>query len=556
MRPFPLALCIATGLSLSAWAGDGHDHDDGPDPCDWSQWGRTASHDSRACATAQEPEQILAQETLDHTAEDDDPFFASGDHFQVPLSDDEGRVYVSEKTGVPDDADTWQWHERGLRWHQGTLAERWRFTSDWRPAPLKVAPGGLFQAALGRKYLYVPGAGGSVFKVDKKNGQVKKRLQPFGPTLDPYTHLVGGVTIDEDGNVYYNVVKVDPLAPRFTNVPGAWLVKITPDDHVHRLSYTTLIPDAPAADSPCYLTFSEEVPRPPLPWPPPNLPDGSPRLPRQTPCLSQRPPLDATPAVAKDGTIFAVTRSHAAPNYSYVVAIRPNLTLDWAASLRDRGLDGCGSPNVSIPCTPWAAPGVDRATNLPVAAQASDASSSAPVALPDGGVAYGGLTINNGGRGHLLKFDRDGALAGTFDFGWDNTPGVYRHDGTYSLVVKDNYYVQGIFFVTQLDADLHEEWEYEATNTLACERLPDGTISCEDFGAPFEWCIASPGIDRHGTVHVVNADGNLYAIGQGGLEKGRIFLDHTAFAAYTPTAIDREGRVYGINNGKLFVVGE
>jgi hypothetical protein len=217
---------------------------------------------------------------------------------------------------------------------------------------------------------------------------VKKRLQPFGPALDPYTHLVGGVTIDEDGNVYYNVVKVDPLAPRFTEVPGAWLVKITPDDHVHRLSYTTLIPDAPAADSPCYLTFFEEFPRPPLPWPPPNLPDGSPRLPRQTPCLSQRPPLDATPAVAKDGTIFAVTRSHAAPNYSYVVAIRPNLTLDWAASLRDRGLDGCGSPNVSLPCPPWAAPGVDRATNLPVAAQASDASSSAPVALPDGGVAY------------------------------------------------------------------------------------------------------------------------------------------------------------------------
>ena len=32
-------------------------------------------------------------------------------------------------------------------------------------------------------------------------------------------------------------------------------------------------------------------------------------------------------------------------------------------------------------------------------------------------------------------------------------------------------------------------------------------------------------------------------------------FDHTAFAAYTPTAIDREGRVYGINNGKLFVVG-
>ena len=135
-------------------------------------------------------------------------------------------------------------------------------------------------------------------------------------------------------------------------------------------------------------------------------------------------------------------------------------------------------------------------------------------------------------------------MTATFDFGWDNTPGVYRHDGTYSLVVKDNYYVEGTFFVTQLDADLHEEWEFEATNTLACERLPDGTVSCEDFGFPFEWCIASPGVDRHGTVHVVSADGNLYAIGQGGVEQGRLFLDHTAFAAYTPTAIDREGQPF------------
>jgi hypothetical protein len=560
MRSIPLALGIAMGLSLAAWAGDGqgggaHGHDDGPDPCDWSQWGRTAAHDSRACATAQGPDRILAQETLDHTADEGDPFFGSADHFQVPLSDGEGRVFISEKTGTAADPASWQWHQRGLRWHQGALAERWRFTSDWRPAPLKAVPGGLFQAALGRKYVYVPGAGGSLFKLDKKNGHVKRRFRPFGATLDPNTHVVGGVTLDHDGNVYYNVVKVDPVAPRTANVHGAWLVKITAGGHVRRLDYTTLIPDAPPADALCYLTFSDANPRPPLPWPPPNQPDGSPTLPPQRACLSQRPPLDATPSVATNGTIFAATRAHGAPNYSYVVAIRPTLTLDWAASLRDRGLDGCGSPDVSIPCTPWAAPGVDRATNLPVAAQASDASSSAPVALPDGAVAYGGLTINNGGRGHLFKFDRDGALSGTFDFGWDNTPGVYRHDGTYSLVVKDNYYTNGTFFVTQLDADLNEEWEFEATNTLACERLPDGTISCEDFGFPFEWCIASPGIDRHGTVHVVNADGNLYAIGQGGVEKARLFLDRTAFAAYTPTAIDREGRVYGINNGTLFVVG-
>jgi hypothetical protein len=558
MRAFPLALWIATGLSMSAWAGDGHGPDghDGPYPCDWSQWGRSAGHDSRACAKAQEPERILAQETLDPFVESDgNPLLGSTDHLQVPLSDDEGRVFVVQKSGTPGVPSSYVWHERGLKWHQGQLVERWHFASDWKPAPLKPQGGALWQPALGWKALYLPGAGGSLFKVDKKSGNLKKRIQPFGPTLDPNTYVVGGVTIDEDGNVYYNVVKLDPVAPRTANVLGAWLVKITPEDHVRRLDYTTLIPDAPAADAPCYLTFRDAVPRPPLPWPPPNQPDGSPTLPPQVPCLSQRPALDATPSVSKHGTIFAVTRAHGARNYSYLVAIRPNLTLDWAASLRDRGIDGCGSPNISIPCTPWALPGVDIGTNLPTAAQASDSSSSAPVALPDGGVVYGGLVENNGSRGHLFKFDRDGQLQGTFDFGWDSTPGVYRHDGTYSLVLKDNYYFDGVFFVTQLDADLHEEWEFEATNTLACERLPDGTMSCEDFGGPFEWCVASPGIDKHGTVHVVSADGNLYSIGQGGVEKGHVFLERTAFAAYTPTAIDHEGRVYGINNGKLFVVG-
>jgi hypothetical protein len=27
-----------------------------------------------------------------------------------------------------------------------------------------------------------------------------------------------------------------------------------------------------------------------------------------------------------------------------------------------------------------------------------------------------------------------------FDFGWDSTPAVFSHDGTYSIVIKDNHY--------------------------------------------------------------------------------------------------------------------
>jgi hypothetical protein len=549
LRILVLSLCpvfVAPGFG---------DQPDGPGRCEWSQWGQSASHDSQVCARAEDPERLLHQRTVDpFVGAGGDPFRGPQDHLQVPLSDDEGHVFVMEKTGVAGDPASFVWHEKGLRWRHGALVERWSFASDWKPAPLTTDLGGMFQPALTRRYIYVPGAGGTVFKLDKRNGHVKERINPFGPTLQPNTHVVGGITSDEDGNVYYNVLRLDPVAPLTADVTGAWLVRVSTRDHVRKVSYTTLIPDAPAPTDLCYLRFTDAVPRPPRPWPPPPQPDGSPTLPPQRACLSQRPPLDATPAIGRDGTIFAVTRAHGAINYSYMVALRPDLGLKWASSLRGRLDDGCGV--LAQPaCRAGATPGVDPETNLPPAGQASDSSSSSPVALPDGGVAYGALTIYNGLRGHLMKFDREGEFAASFDFGWDSTPGVYRHDGTYSLVLKDNYYLEDRYFVTQVDADLNEEWEYEATNTLSCERLPDGTIECIDFFITVEWCIASPGIDRDGNVHVTSADGNLYVIGQGGTEKGRFFLDRTVFAAYTPTALDPEGRIYAMNNGQLFVIG-
>lgn len=558
MRPIPLALYLAAALAAVPVArGDGGGHDDGPDPCGWSQWGRTAGHDSRGCDRAQAPERVLAQEVVDPFVEDDlDPLSGSRDHLQAPLSDDEGRVFVVEKSGTPGEPTSAAWSERGLRWHQGRLVERWRFTSDWRPAPLKptTAHSGLWQPALGRKHLYLPGAGGSLFKVDKKTGQLKKRIRPFGPALDPDTYVVGGVTLDGDGNVYYNAVQLDPVAPRTADVRGAWLVKVGPDDHVRRVDYTTLLPGAPAAGDLCYLTYADAVPRPPLPWPPANLPDGTPVLPPRRPCLSQRPVLDGTPAVGRDGVVFTVTRAHGASNYGYVVALRKDLRLQWAASLRDRLSDGCGNPGTTFPCAPWATPGIDPRTGLMPAGDTNDASSSSPVALPDGGVVFGASSSYNGGRGHLFKFDRHGRFQGTYDFGWDSTPGVYRHDGTYSLVLKDNYYFEGRFYVTQIDADLEEEWQFAAYDTQACYRR-DGVIECFDWGEPFEWCMAAPAIDRDGTVHVVNADGHLYSIAQGGVERGRVFLDGASFAPYTSATIDRDGRVYALNNGRVFAVG-
>jgi hypothetical protein len=389
-----------------------------------------------------------------------------------------------------------------------------------------------------------------------------RRINPFGTTIDPLTFVSGGLTVDRSGTLLYNVIKSEVTATG----PDAhsWLVKVSKHGAIHMVDYRTLIPGAPAPTDLCYATFVFASPLPTRPWPPAPQPDGSPTLPPQFPCGSQRAGANVTPAVGPDGTIFTVTRAHSplANNYAYLVALRPDLSLKWAASLRDRLNDGCG---VSIPfgttrfnCRVGATPGVDPTTNLAPAGQANDNGSSSPTALPDGGVLYGTYTAYNGLRGHLMKFDRHGALAGTFDFGWDVTPAIYEHDHTYSILIKDNHYAtDGPFLITRLDPSLHVEWQFANTETNTCERQPDGTITCEDTGGHpngFEWCINAPTVDREGTVYGLSEDGNMYAIDRQGHLRERVFLARTRSAAYTPLSIDPRGRIYAQNNGELYIL--
>jgi hypothetical protein len=212
----------------------------------------------------------------------------------------------------------------------------------------------------------------------------------------------------------------------------------------------------------------------------------------------------------------------------------------------------------SFHCRTGANIGVDPQTNLPPAGQLSDLGSSSPVILPDGGVLYGAFTRYNQLRGHLFKFDGHGAPAGTYDFGWDVTPAVYRHDGTYSIVIKDNRYFEAQFFISQLDKNLHPEWTVKATNTQSCQRDPSGQVACVDDGehpTGFEWCVNAPAVDPSGNVYANSEDGWVYKIRQGGQIVDRTFLLQSLGAAYTPISIDRHGRLFSLNGGDLFVVG-
>lgn len=541
--------------------------------CSWMQWAGNAAHTGEACVGAQELETIVAQKNVDpfvaqevlERGGEDGPLLV---HYQVPLIDGDD-VYALQKAGTyvscdppgsgepapcgSDSLSSQVWTERAMRWRHGQLEDVWTFTSDWKTPELGSET--LFQPVLTDRWIYIPGFGGSISRVDRRTGVERARIRPFGNAIDPHTFVWGGLSADRDGNIYYNVVRLDP-ANLAGDVLGAWLVKVTPRDRVSIADYTSLVPTAPAPTALCYGSFSTMFPRPARPWPPLPQPDGSPTLPAQTACGHIRPGRNLSPAVGRDGTVFTAVHNQAVNGGNYLVAVRPDLRPKWATSLAGLLADGCGVKATS--CRAGATVGVDPDTNMMPEAKVHDASSSAPIALPDGSVLYGALTIYNGGRGHLMKFNRHGAFLGSYDFGWDVTPAVWEHDGTYSIVTKDNGYNDADFLITQLDADLHIEWWYRATNPLSCERGDDGEVSCYDSGwypTGFEWCVNAPVVDRDGTVFATSGDGWMYAIGQNGNELGRHFLDRTRGASYTPAAIDRRGRIYGMNNGELYVLG-
>jgi hypothetical protein len=428
----------------------------------------------------------------------------------------------------------------------------------------------VFHAAMTDDAIWVPGAGGTVFKLAKGSGHMIARLNPFGNTIDPHTFVSSPITVDLEGNVYYNVLKLnitndpntnDPwsFGPNFdgngaADIPDAWLVKISADGDIHKVSYKSLT-YTPAAPTTCTATFGTST----LPWPPSPT-----ATPRTVPCLSQRPGVNITPAIAPDGTIYSVTVAHNpfASRFAYVVAFNPNLTVKWTASMRNRIHDGCGVLlTIGLPggCragTP--ANGVDPATNEAPAGRVIDQSSSSPVVTPDGGVIYGSYTRYNYARGHMFRFDRNGNFAAAYDFGWDSTPAIYPHFGSYSIVIKDNHYdagsycnddvicpvaPKGPYYITQVNPNMHVEWQFKNTST-------DGT-----HNNGFEWCINAPAIDLFGNVFANSEDGSLYVIRQGGSLLGKIFLNQAIGAAYTPLSLGLDGRIYTENDGILFAVG-
>jgi hypothetical protein len=567
----------------------------------WPQWALNPQHTGQVNVAGQPLNETFTSVVYDplvpaEMAANQDNLLA---HYQVPLIDN--RIFMEFKSGTynKNTYSTEIWGENSFQFVNGQLVQMWSFTSDWK------APGSqadfwepVFHAVLANGYIYVPGAFGTIFKLDKMTGTVVKRINPFS-SLDPTIIVAGVPTVDSNGNIYYNAIQQFNSGTGITfyrhDIVDSWLVKVAPDDSTNMASYSALVSKtaanslpAPGASDPCLSTFSVKD----LPWPPSPT-----ALPPTNPCGAMRPALNAAPAIGADGTIYTVTRAHLGDGngrYGGIAAINPDLTPKWWTSFRDRLNDGCNNdagtfsgallPANGTPggCRLGTTPGVDPATNTRPGARVLDDSSSSITVTPEGSLLYGSYTRYDFARGHLLKFDSNGQFQASYSFGWDSTPAIYQHGATYSIVIKDNEYGggpqfgsycntdafcpprnNGPFFITQLDPNLNVEWKFQNTNNQKCSRNPDGTITCvpnssgnQWINIGFEWCINAPVIDAQGVVYANSEDGNIYAINQGGTLKQNLFLDLALGAAYTPLAIGPDGTVYTENKGTLFVIGQ
>jgi uncharacterized protein (TIGR03437 family) len=551
----------------------------------WTQWSQNPQHTGNISLYGQSLGHILADIVYDSLADTEkqaeDELLS---HYQVPMVNGSD-VFMSSRSGSfnADDNSTQIYGETHYTWQGNQLTAAWSYTSDWKaPGSLNDFFEPVFHAVLANGAVYIPGASGSIIELDATAGAAIQRIAPFG--TDPNTYETGPISTDPQGNLYYNAIQVvvDPANGFYANdAIDSWLVKVAPDGSFAMVSYKSLTSaDAPAGTAACLGTFTAAQ----LPWPPsPSA------VPASSLCGTQRVGLNVAPAIGPDGTIYSATRAHFNEAYSFLVAINPDLSKKWVASLRDRFQDGCGVPVSEggwLPangapggCRAGAPLAVDPTTNRPGAGLVDDSSSASPTVAPDGSILYGAYSRYNYAQGHLMHFDSNGNYLAAFGFGWDITPAIFQHDGTWSAIVKNNHYgglgsycdddtfcptdrtstnpaSPEAYFVNQLHPDMTVEWNFQNSNTQSCTRESDGTLSCvSDHPFGFEWCVNAPVVDANGVVYANSEDGNLYAIQQGGVPKQSIFQQLAIGAAYTPASLDSAGRIYTQNDGHLFVVG-
>jgi hypothetical protein len=209
------------------------------------------------------------------------------------------------------------------------------------------------------------------------------------------------------------------------------------------------------------------------------------------------------------------------------------------------------------------------------AAWVNDNASSSPTVGPDGDVFIGVLEANppsHNFRGWLLHFDATLAQAKTpGGFGWDNTASIvpremvpqYAGTSGYLLALKYNSYGgigtgDGQHRVAIVDPNATQTDRFSSALVMREVITVLGpTPSSEYPGGVEEWCINTAAVDPQTASVLMNSeDGYLYRwhLPSNTLSQ-RIRLNNGYAQSYTPTAIGPDGRVYAVNNARLFSIG-
>lgn len=502
--------------------------------CDYGQFAGTAQHGGIPCAeisTMHLVQRIVVDEDA-QTRNDDLGFLAV--HYSEPLTHGEYVFFVHERGYTSFfTRSTVTWSVEGLRWVAGSLQHLWSFDSKWKPVDALNALGvtngyeQLFQAALAGTSIYVPGPGGSVIRLDQATGAVQALINPFAGTSfdnDPATIVNSALTVDAAGNVYYTVVAWPPNGAVGSQPRGSWLVRVSPSNVATKAEWHAVATSALGVKQETDLCsypfiFDEDAGDPPFP----PTPDAAPP---QFGCGRQRPAVNAAPTIGADGSLIVVTIANNAVRNSYLVAVDPaTLAPRWAAPLGGHISDGCG---VLIPfdnddpdaCRVGSHVGVDPRINELFSTTDTGIMQNAPVVAPDGTILYG---IYSGGydtnRGHLLHFSETGAAKGLFDYGWDSTPAIWTHDGTFSVVMDDNHFspVTGDGTGPGLDARVAR-----LSPALAIQN--ETTVPPNADAVANDFMDGQAAIDVSGNAYVLNATGMVYKISSAGALVGSLDL--------------------------------
>ena len=262
-------------------------------------------------------------------------------HYQTPLSDGERSLHGGEGRHVHEfphvaDADLEHAQVRvGGRAARHALDGGERLES--RAARRRRASSRCFTARCANGFVYMPGAGGRCWKSIATPAR-SDAASASSTLARSAIYVTSPITVDDDGNLYYNMLKLAGVAARGRSITR----RVAGEDRARRHGIArvlqTLVPERAGGDAQCTGEFSVERSFP-----------GRRRRTRsrpRSPAARSAQGSTSRRRSAPDGTIYTVSRTHLNSRWGWIVAVNPDLTPKWATSLRNRFHDGC---NVLLP---------------------------------------------------------------------------------------------------------------------------------------------------------------------------------------------------------------